>query len=468
MQRTRTWDIFCKVIDNFGDIGVCWRLACNLAKRGQRVRLWVDDASALQWMAPVGQLGEIGEVGKSEVEIRAWTATSPEAGLDAPGDVVIEGFGCDAPAEYVAARSFAIESIAACAHPISASGLKGTENKAVNKLVNQPPPVWINLEYLSAEAYVARSHGLCSPVHQGPAMGLNKWFFYPGFTPDTGGLLREPDLPERLARFDRAAWRAARLVTPDALAVSLFCYEPAALPELLVQLEQLSQSPNLTQLEQKKRSEKTAQTGQSEQLPQAVQTEQALQTGQLTQPAHLEQAALAVKPLPPSQSAALLVTPGRSTLAFKAAIAHLEDKNSLQPLWNLRKQLSFLYQQPVHQGAFDEMLWACDFNFVRGEDSLVRGLWAGQPLVWQVYPQTDGAHAAKLTAFLDWLQAPPSLRLFHAVWNGLSIATLPALTHAMLREWQNCILAARARLWAQPDLATQLLDFVEEKAAARS
>jgi hypothetical protein len=21
------WDIFCRVIDNFGDIGVCWRLA---------------------------------------------------------------------------------------------------------------------------------------------------------------------------------------------------------------------------------------------------------------------------------------------------------------------------------------------------------------------------------------------------------------------------------------------------------
>ena len=48
------WDIFCKVIDNFGDIGVCWRLACDLALRGDQVRLWVDDASALGWMAPDG------------------------------------------------------------------------------------------------------------------------------------------------------------------------------------------------------------------------------------------------------------------------------------------------------------------------------------------------------------------------------------------------------------------------------
>ena len=51
------WDIFCQVIDNFGDIGVCWRLARDLAQRGHSVRLWTDDASALQWMAPDGCAG---------------------------------------------------------------------------------------------------------------------------------------------------------------------------------------------------------------------------------------------------------------------------------------------------------------------------------------------------------------------------------------------------------------------------
>ena len=40
-------------------------------------------------------------------------------------------------------------------------------------------------------------------------------------------------------------------------------------------------------------------------------------------------------------------------------------------------------------------------NAVRGEDSLVRALWAGQPFVWHIYPQDDGAHHAKLDAFLD-------------------------------------------------------------------
>ena len=46
----RTWDIFCSVVDNFGDIGVCWRLARRLsAGLGQQVRLWVDDLAADRW-----------------------------------------------------------------------------------------------------------------------------------------------------------------------------------------------------------------------------------------------------------------------------------------------------------------------------------------------------------------------------------------------------------------------------------
>ena len=110
------------------------------------------------------------------------------------------------------------------------------------------------------------------------------------------------------------------------------------------------------------------------------------------------------------------------------------------------------------------MLWACDLNFVRGEDSLVRALWAGQPFVWQIYPQHDDAHHAKLHAFLDWLQAPPTLRRWHAQWNGLEPATaLPPLARATLAEWHDCTRAARQRLLAQPDLLTQLLGFVAEK-----
>ena len=55
----------------------------------------------------------------------------------------------------------------------------------------------------------------------------------------------------------------------------------------------------------------------------------------------------------------------------------------------------------VAQDDYDRLLWACDLNFVRGEDSFVRAQWAARPFVWQIYPQADGAHLAKLDAFLD-------------------------------------------------------------------
>ena len=76
------WDLFCRVIDNHGDVGVCWRLAADLAARGVQVRLWIDDASALSWMAPAGAAG---------VTVLAWPANAQEGERDgdvAPGDVV--------------------------------------------------------------------------------------------------------------------------------------------------------------------------------------------------------------------------------------------------------------------------------------------------------------------------------------------------------------------------------------------
>lgn len=136
------WDIFCQVIDNHGDIGVCWRLAAELGARGHCVRLWVDDASALAWMAPQGAAG---------VQVLPWPSTAPP---DGPGDVVVEAFGCEIAPQF----------IAAIAHHTCANGQK---------------PLWINLEYLSAEGYVERCHRLPSPLMNGPGKGLTRWFLTP-------------------------------------------------------------------------------------------------------------------------------------------------------------------------------------------------------------------------------------------------------------------------------------------------
>ena len=127
--------------------------------------------------------------------------------------------------------------------------------------------------------------------------------------------------------------------------------------------------------------------------------------------------------------------------------------------------LSVLVLPFQRQDLYDRLLWRCDCNFVRGEDSLVSALWAGQPLVWQLYPQDDGAHHAKLEAFLDWLEAPPCLRQMHRVWNGIEAATseLAPLTEQRLQRWRHCTLQARQRLSQQGDLLGQLLRFVAGK-----
>jgi uncharacterized repeat protein (TIGR03837 family) len=287
-----------------------------------------------------------------------------------PGDVVVEAFGCEPAPSFLAAMAAKTRS-------------QGRQ------------PAWINLEYLTAESFAERNHRLPSPLLSGPAAGLTRYFFYPGFTPRTGGLLREDDLLQRQSRFAPGPWLRELGVGADdgERRVSLFCYEPAALDQLL---ESLSQAPGPTRL---------------------------------------------------------LVTPGRPAAAVRAALARMSGFDAVR---NVKGRLSISWLPLLSQRDFDHLLWACDLNFVRGEDSLVRAIWAGKPLVWQIYPQHDGAHHRKLQAFLEWLGAPAGLRDFHAAWNGSS-AQLPVPD---LERWSACFAAARERLLAQADLATQLTRFV--------
>ena len=353
------WDIFCKVIDNHGDVGVCWRLACGLAEEGDAVRLWIDDPSALAWMAPGGH---------ENVRVIAWTESDAarEAAAALPPDVLIEAFGCN-PAPELVARF---------AQPVPEDA---------------PRRVWLNLEYLSAETYVERLHGLPSPVFKGPGAGLTKHFFYPGFTPSTGGLLRESDLAARRARFDRAAWLERHNIDwKGERLVCLFCYEPPALAALLTAFEQAGEPTRL------------------------------------------------------------LVTAGRAAHALPAGRAS-------------RGNLAITWLPYLSQTDFDHLLWACDLNFVRGEDSLVRAIWAGAAFVWQIYPQDDDAHHSKLDAFLEWLEAPPALCRLHHLWNGMAEGELPALHPAAVAEWQEAAAAARDRLLAQDGLVSRLRQFVAQK-----
>lgn len=370
MARTTVWDIFCRVIDNLGDIGVCWRLSADLAGRGHQVRLWVDAPDALRWMAPGALEGRW-----PGVRVLRWTVPMDPALLSTlePADVWIEGFGCEPDAGLLAQRF------------------------DPGRPVRVPPPVWIDLEYLSAEPYAARSHGLPSPIGQGPARGHTRWFFFPGLTAATGGLLREPGLPNRRSGFDRARgleqlgipWTGERLV-------SLFCYEPQALGDMLLQL---TRSPERTRL---------------------------------------------------------LVPQGRGAQAVRDVLGLAATEPGIV---GLPGSLALQFLPPLPQADFDRLLWACDLNYVRGEDSLVRALWAGKPFVWQIYPQDDGAHHAKLLAMLRALDAPPSWQHYHLAWNGLTSGPLPGPDAA---QWAQAVDLARGRLLAQSDLCQRLCAFVEQ------
>ena len=108
---------------------------------------------------------------------------------------------------------------------------------------------------------------------------------------------------------------------------------------------------------------------------------------------------------------------------------------------------------------------------MRGEDSLMRAIWAGAPFVWQLYVQDDGAHLAKLDAFLDRFLAGTSPVLAQAVrsaflrWNGVGDASLAALggDTALRAAWSSHCIGWRDGLAAQTDLATRLIAFVEAK-----
>jgi len=386
------WDVFCRVVDNFGDVGVSWRLARQLGREhGKGVRLWLDDLTVLRKLRPEIDLQR--ETQRLEdVEIaRLRDSFTPED----TADVVVETFGCDPPQSYVLAMAERREK-----------------------------PRWINLEYLSAEEWVEGSHALPSP---NPRLPLTKHYFFPGFTTRTGGLLREHDLMERRDEFQRdpgvqaAFWRSVVGKAPpaNALKVSLFSYSEAPLESLAHACRQ---------------------------YPGPVW---------------------------------LVAAEGAATAALRD-FAHPNHGviRRNEHSGGGRRDVQVFTIPFLAQDRYDQLLWACDVNFVRGEDSFVRAQWAGRPFAWNVYPTDDGAHWVKMAAFLSRYTA--SLDRTHAgavaaLWEAWNRRPIDAAngrdTPPLAESWAAFIarreaLQAHAGAWAeglrtQRDLAAQLVDFVE-------
>ena len=378
-HQTRTLALFCKVVDNYGDIGICWRLAKQLQQEhGIAVTLWVDDLISFQRICPeVVVERDSQEI--AQILVRHWRDQEADFTAADIADIVIEFFACDIPPAYIVA-------MAACT----------------------PRPVWLNLEGLTAEEWVEGCHTLPSPH---PTMSLTKYFFFPGFNKKTGGVLIESPLQQQRQEFQSSqaammAFLAQFGLTPKEMAsikVSLFCYPQVPISNLF-SIWQSNAEPIICM------------------VPEGVATE-------------------AVE-LFLSQAPTVGATATRGALTVRV--------------------LPF-----IPQAEYDKLLWACDLNFVRGEDSFVRAQLAAKPFIWHIYPQDENLHHKKLNAFLNchtattessnalslaWNTAEKEPIQWAATWEQFQIE-LPAI-RLMSVNWQQ-------QLLENGDLASNLIKFCD-------
>ena len=369
MTSFKSIDIFCTVIDNFGDIGVCWRLAKQLRHEYDlQIRLWVDDLASFAKLESTIQVNQAQQYYLG-IEIRHWTAAA-FINSPTPHEMVIEGFGCRLPDSFLQAMA-----------------------------QQSPPPKWLNLEYLSAEAWTLDCHGLNS-IH--PTLALKQQFFFPSFEVRGGGLLRERDLIQQRDAFNadlqKQFWQQLGYsqATDADYRLSLFAYENLAAPALLQALSQ--------------------------------------------------QSALGFIAIPQGRIVHSLETWLNKPLKVGDCVQVGSISLAILPF--------------LSSSDYDHLLWACDINCVRGEDSFIRAHWAAKPLLWHIYPQDEDAHLDKLAAWQQLSQA-----FIDQEWQQLQQAWVTQQTNPDI--WQTLLSTAQANkkghqqfcdyLTKQDDLCQRLL-----------
>lgn len=376
--QNKRWDIFCKIVDNFGDIGICWRLSQQLVKEHHcQVRLFIDDLTTAKKIIPA-LVDTLQQQSINGVEISTWPTMPIE-----PATVVIGAFACELPDTYI-------------------------------QLMPASQSVWVNLEYLSAEDWVSDYHAKPSPH---PSLAITKHFYFPGFKSDTGSLIRESNLIK--ARDNFVGSETEQLVfwqklgafneiseIKNSIKISLFCYPQANIQYLILALMSVN------------------------------------------------------KPVD------LFVPADSTTKSFNEILIDFEVINAKM----MRKANITMHFLPfLCQAEYDHLLWACDLNFVRGEDSWIRAIWAGKPFIWQPYIQTEHTHITKLNAFLEVYSSTASHEIkslladAHLSWSNVENSDLMSLQH-MIKHLPklSCYAQLQANLLAeQTDLATKLVSFSE-------
>ena len=310
-------DIFCHIVDNFGDIGFVYRFAreFKIAVPRCALRVFVDDLETFRQINPaINPALTFQQYGGVEyVTTMALTAELIER-LDV-ADVLVEAFACRIP-------------------------------EAVLKAAESRPRVIINLEHLSAEAWVEGYHLKESLL---PVETLKKYFFMPGFTKETGGLLLDP----RIARIKPRLAEHRRACLNGILRTSGCAIRGADTPLIGTVFTYLRGFDTLL--------------ADLNELP---------------------------------QETVLLVFGHKSAEGMSKSLARAGGRQIGDRQYRCGNA-TVVFMPFIPQPRYDALLCLADFNMVRGEDSLVRAILAGKPFIWNAYLQDNKYHTVKIEAFLE-------------------------------------------------------------------
>lgn len=342
-------DIFCNVIDNFGDIGFSLRLARDLTRHNITVCLYCDNFESLN------KIQSAGDRANPRLKTLEWPVSGDGY---TPSQTVIEAFSCRLP------------------EPVLAKAKKAGA-------------LFIQLDYLTAEKFAEDCHGLPSSSD-----GTESYFFFPGFTEKTGGLICESAYREKIA-----AAQAPNFDSGEVKA-SLFCYTTACLEPVLNWLGRSRRKFSFDVYD-----------GQPWQLVCKI---------------------------------------------------FGKDRDFSEELHD--GGLSFRRVGMSDQDAYDSSLLSHSINFVRGEDSIVRAMLSGRPFLWNIYPQDEDAHIAKLDSFFDFAKeacgeelAEPVRKLSRA-YNGKGKPS--GDPDDFIKTWELMASRLSSRLLSQTPLTDRLLAFI--------
>ncbi|WP_294657828.1 elongation factor P maturation arginine rhamnosyltransferase EarP [uncultured Fusobacterium sp.] len=165
-MELKTLDIFCEIIDNYGDIGVVYRTAKELQKifPKSKIRAFLNRLDEFKKIN--SQVLALPSQNIDGIEYITFDYLRDNANELLTAQVIIEAFGCQIPKEYM-------------------------------EIAYDNSELLINLEYLSAEDWIEDFHLQSSPLGRGK---LKKVFFMPGFTEKSGGVIADSNYLERIQR----------------------------------------------------------------------------------------------------------------------------------------------------------------------------------------------------------------------------------------------------------------------------